>query len=100
MRIVIMEGFGSSSHFQPSSSDYMGKGSPVEDEIAAADVVIAVWPPSDAPIVLKAPDGVEVIGAHWAWDPKGRQVSIVPSTTGEAEDERIHSEWHDRQPKR
>lgn len=88
MKIVIMEGFGSSAFFQPSAQEYMGRGTEAEAEIAEADVVIATWPPDERPIVLKAPEGVEIVGAVWG---HMRGPIMQPSVTAQQMDEDIYA---------
>lgn len=83
MKIILMEGFGSSGFFQPPYKDYMG-GPENRARIEEADVVIATWPPEDRPVILKCPDDVEVTGAVWHWSPEaGRKPTFVPSVTAQ-----------------
>lgn len=105
MRIVILTGFTSSSVVTPlherygsnddGHHDFMG-GKNFRPQIEDADVIVAVWPPDDRPIVIKAPEGVTIEAARWRHleDPK-----VVASTTGDviqAEIEQQAREWHDR----
>lgn len=75
MKIVLLEGFGSSAIFQPPYEQYMG-GAEMRAQLEDADVVLATWPPEDRPIVLRAPDDVEIVGVTWKWH---RPVRTDPS---------------------
>jgi hypothetical protein len=90
VKVVLLTGFTSSSVFDRTAGNFeeddehqqyafMG-GSDFRSQFADADVVIAHWGPEDEPIVLRCPEGVEVVGAKWA---HLQQPKMVPSMTPE-----------------
>lgn len=74
MKVVILSGASSSSAYvaaqQFEGHDYYMGGEEMRQQIQDADLIFAVWPPDDEPIILKAPEGVEVVGVRFPWNEK------------------------------
>lgn len=101
MRIVILTGPTSSSVLGGSISspdeaddhteDYL-HGDEGRRLIGDADVVVGIWPPSDQPIVVRAPEGVEIQALDGSWAYAANEITMHDSITEEQFRERLREE--------